>query len=307
MARAYEAADERARRALAGSAVAFGVFDGFHIGHRYLVDEAIVDARRIGARSCVLTFDVDPDELFRPRRLRKLMANGARIDALAASGADAVVVLPFDERFAALSPEEFLSRTFGGAEPAALHVGRDMRFGAGAAGDADALGRWGARAGCRVVAHELVMLDGAPVTATRIRALLADGAIEGAARLLGRPYALEGTVVEGRHEGRDMGFRTANLQVPTELLALGEGVYAAYADVAGVRCKAAVSVGVAPTFAETATANVEAHLIDFDDDIYGERITLRFHSFLRPMIKFDSVEELVSTVMGNIDWVRKNL
>lgn len=304
MASICKAGSDAAARALSGAACAFGVFDGMHVGHRFLLDQARADG---DGRFVALTFDIDPDELFHPERLRKLMGNEARLRALAESGASDVVVLPFTERFAELTPDEFLARTFEGGVPASIHVGCDFRFGRRASGDVEALRAWGGPAGCRIEPHALFAEDGGVVTATRIRLLLASGDVDEAARLLGRPYVLEGTVVEGRHEGRDMGFRTANLQVPTMLLALGEGVYAAYADVAGTRCKAAVSVGVAPTFAETATANVEAHLIDFEGDIYGERISLEFRAFLRPMIKFDSVEELIATVMGNIDWVRNNL
>ena len=304
MANVYSIADAGAADALAGSSCAFGVFDGLHLGHRFLIGEALRDSAE---RICALTFDIDPDELFRPERLRKLMTNESRIRSLASSGVDVVVVLPFSAGFAQLSPEAFLVSTFESAVPASIHVGSDVRFGKAAAGDVDTLRAWGESAGCRVEPHALVSEDGAPVTATRIRALLEAGAVEEANRLLGRPYVLEGTVVEGRHEGRDMGFRTANLQMPAMLQAIGEGVYAAYAHVGGAWYKAAVSVGVAPTFAEEATATCEAHLLDFEGDIYGERISLEFRHGLRAMRKFDSVDELIATVMGNIDWVRNNL
>ena len=304
MANVYSIADAGAAGALAGSSCAFGVFDGLHLGHRFLIGETLRDSAE---RTCALTFDIDPDELFSPKRLRKLMTNESRIRALASSGVDAVVVLPFSPGFAQLSPQAFLASTFERAVPASMHVGSDVRFGKAAAGDVDALRIWGESAGCRVEPHALIVEDGAPVTATRIRALLEASAVEEANRLLGRPYVLEGTVVEGRHEGRDMGFRTANLQMPAMLQAIGEGVYAAYAHVGGARYKAAVSVGVAPTFAEEATATCEAHLLDFEGDIYGERISLEFRHWLRAMRKFDSVDELIATVMGNISWVREHL
>ena len=308
----YKAGEAAGTRALERSVVAFGVFDGFHAGHRFLVERALEDARSRKARSCALTFDEDPDELFRPDSLKKLMSNEARIAALAASGIDDVVVLPFGDRFASMSPEEFLARTFPASLPAAIHLGCDARFGRGASGDVAVLSAWAARRSaetgerCRVAPHELLERDGAPVSASRIRALLADGAIDEANRLLGYAYRFAGTVVEGRRAGREMGFRTANLAVPAMLLAVGEGVYAAYAHVGGQRYKAAASVGVAPTFAE-ATAPCEAHLLDFEDDLYGREIELEFRARLRPMMRFDSVDELVATVMGDIAWVRDNL
>lgn len=303
MANIYKLGSEEALSALDGSSCAFGVFDGVHRGHRFLLESALRDE----GSSVVLTFDVDPDELFRPDTLKKLMSNRVRIESLAESGVDAVVVLPFSHKFAGLSPEEFLSTTFERSLPRHLHVGADFRFGKSAVGTAETLRAWGDAHGCVVRAHDLFSEEGAPVTATRIRTLLGAGSIEDANRLLGHAYALEGPVVEGRHEGQEMGFRTANLHVPEQLDVLGAGVYAAYASVDGVRYKAAVSVGVAPTFADTTTANVEAHLLDFDGDLYGKTIVLEFARWLRPMMKFDSVEELIRTVMGNIDWVRSNL
>ena len=158
-----------------------------------------------------------------------------------------------------------------------------------------------------VRSHELFEMEGAPITATRIRLLLEDGRIEDANRLLGRRYSLRGTVLAGRGEGADMGFRTANLVVPDILRVLGDGVYAAYALVGGARYKAAVNVGVAASFADRATATCEAHLLDFEGDLYGEEVELEFAAWLRPMRKFDDIDELIATVMGNIQWVRDNL
>jgi len=290
-----------------GASCAFGVFDGVHTGHRYLIDCAIECARKEDGRAVALTFDIDPDELFHPERLKKLLSNERRIAMLAQSGVDAVVVLQFTREFAALSPEEFLERTFGGHAPAHLHIGLDFHFGAKAAGSVAELGEWGARSGTHIDAHNLVSEDGKPITATRIRLLLAEPDLEAAEKLLGRRYDIAGKVQAGRGEGADMGFRTANFVQPVNRQVLCEGVYAAYAHVDGQRYKAAVSVGIAPTFAETATATCEVHILDFDADIYDDEITVEFVKHLREMRKFDSTEELIATVMADIDWVRNNL
>lgn len=290
-----------------GSSCAFGVFDGLHKGHRYLLDSAIASARENGARSIAITFDIDPDEVFHPDRLKKLMRNADRIEALAASGVDDVAVLPFTPEFYSRNPEEFLCATFPNGAPAHMHVGEDFRFGARAAGTVDTLQAWGDRVGCEVCAHKLVSADGKPITATRIRLLLLDCKIDEAMRLLGHPYALRETVRKGRGDGADFGFATANLQVKPHDRVLGEGVYAAYAIVGDTRYKAAVSVGVSPTFEAQSTANIEAHIIDFSADLIGQPITLEFVAYLRPMIKFETTEELISTVKSNIDWVRNNL
>ena len=188
-----------------------------------------------------------------------------------------------------------------------IHIGSDFHFGRKAAGNVESLRAWGAERGMEVHGHELVAEGGRPVTATRIRGLLSEGRAREAADLLGRPYTLEGTVRPGRGEGRDFGFATANLEVPPELLAIGEGVYACYAVVDGVRYKAAVNVGIPATFADTAKENIEVHILDFDQDIYGQPIEVEFVEWLRPMRVFDSTDELIATVQSNIAWVRENL
>lgn len=306
MAAVYRVGEDAPRGLFAGTSCAFGVFDGVHRGHRFLLDAARAEARKLGAPFVTVTFDIDPDERFHPERLKKLMGNGERI-ALLAELSDAVAVLPFTERFSSLAPDAFLEATFGGEVPAALHVGSDFRFGAKAAGTVADLDAWGSPHGMAVRAHELLNVDGAPVTATRIRLLLERGCMREAADLLGRRYALRGTVLAGRGEGADMGFRTANLQVADQLRAVGDGVYAAYAHVDGATFKAAVNVGVAATFADRATATCEAHLLDFSGDLYGRDIVLEFVEWLRPMRKFDDIDELIATVKGNIAWVRENL
>lgn len=307
VAKIYRADESFDHAFFSGASCAFGVFDGVHRGHRFLLDCARETARESGGRSVALTFDIDPDEVFHPDQLKKLMTNDERLAMLAQTGVDAVVALPFTREFAASSPERFLVQTFDGTPPAFLHVGFDFKFGARAAGTVDDLDAWGSVEGTHVRAHSLKSEDGAPITATRIRLLLADGAIEEANRLLGRAYFMTGTVMPGRGEGADLGFRTANLVVDDQLRPLGDGVYAAWAVVDGARYKAAVNVGVAATFADRATATCEVHLLDFSGDLYGKPIKVEFLHWLRPMRKFDDLEELIATVQGNIQWVRDNL
>lgn len=172
----------------AGASCAFGVFDGLHRGHRHLIDRALATAE--DGRSCIITFDIDPDEVFHPDRLSKLMPNDARLDALQAAGARDLVVLPFVPQLYTLQPRAFLDSLFGGCPPAHLHVGEDFRFGAKAAGTVEDLRRWAADpargAGTMEVhAHPLLSDDGAPITATRIRLLLQEGKTAEARKLLG--------------------------------------------------------------------------------------------------------------------------
>lgn len=289
------------------SSCAFGVFDGVHLGHQYLLSCAKKTAQYNGGKSIALTFDIDPDEIFHPDRLRKLMSNERRLEALLNSGVDAVVALPFTKSFSSLSPEEFLREMFNGYAPSNLHVGLDFHFGAKAAGSVADLAEWGAAVGTHIDAHNLQSADGAPITATRIRLLLMEHDLDEAQRLLGRRFSMVEKVRPGRGEGADMGFSTANLFIEPNRRVLAEGVYSAYATVEGKRYRAAVSMGVSPVFADKTDATCEVHILDFDQNIYDEYIEVEFVEYLRPMIKFDSTEELIKTVMGNIDYCRNNL
>ncbi len=286
---------------------AFGVFDGVHLGHQYLLECAQKTAQYNGGKSIALTFDIDPDEIFHPDRLRKLMSNERRLETLLASGVDAVVALPFTRSFASLSPAEFLLETFNGHAPSNLHVGLDFHFGAKAAGSVADLAEWGAAVGTHIDAHNLRSSEGAPITATRIRLLLMEHDLQEAERLLGRRFSMVEKVRPGRGEGSDMGFSTANLYIEPNRRVLAEGVYSAYAIVEGQRYRAAVSMGVSPVFADKTDASCEVHILDFDKNIYGEYIEVEFVEYLRPMIKFDSTEELIKTVMGNIAYCRDSL
>ena len=146
-----------------------------------------------------------------------------------------------------------------------------------------------------------------PITATRIRNLLAEHDLVEAERLLGRPFSITDEVQPGRGEGMDMGFSTANLIVPTNRQTLSEGVYGGYAYVNGIKYRAAIAVGVSPVFEDKTKATMEVHILDFNQDIYGDQITAEFVEYIRPMIKFDSVDELIKTILANIEHVRTTL
>ena len=172
--------------ALFGGAVCvIGVFDGVHIGHRYLVEEAKRDASARNCRCVIITFSQDPDELFNATKLHKLQTNAHRINMLATLGASSVAVLPFDEAFAKLTPMQFLQKIFRRHTPASIHVGCDFRFGKGAIGDVSVLKEWGEKTGCEIFAHDLYKIDGEPVTSTRIRHLIEQGENKQANELLG--------------------------------------------------------------------------------------------------------------------------
>ncbi len=283
----------------AGAACAFGVFDGFHLGHRMMIDEVL---RSAGAdtKTVAITFDIDPDEVFAPTKLKKLMTNEQRLAALAASEVDEVAVLPFSLAFAAQSPVDFLENLFGQGAPSVIHVGADFGFGKYGAGKVADMKAWGEPHGMQVVGHELLALDGASITATRIRGLLAEGDIREATKLLGHPYVFSGEVVHGRGSGREFGIPTANLAAPENRFCVGDGVYGCRVPISGKYYNAAVCIGIPPTFAQAAKQQVEVHVIDFDGDLYGETLEVEFVQFIRPNRVFSGVEELVATLQDNI-------
>ena len=292
--------------ALGPSVIAIGAFDGFHIGHQKLIARTVDDARRRGVRAVVVTFDPDPDCVVGPGPAPKLMAPGDRLRALSASGADAVLVVPFTRELAALDHVAFFEDVLGAClDVRAVHVGSDFRLGRGGASDVAVMRSWGSAHGVDVTGHSLVLADGSAVSATRIRVLLADGATEAAASELGRRFMLRGTIGSGRGQGTGMGFPTANIVVDERLVMPADGVYAGLALLQDTVWPAAVNVGLPPTFADRAgSAHLEANLIGFTGDVRGERISLAFGRFLRPSRVFSSTRELIDTVMGNIEDIR---
>ncbi len=276
---------------LKGAVCAVGVFDGVHVGHVAVARRAVAAAAESGVPSAIVTFDVDPDELFAAEGARKLQSNDERIAMLAQLPVDYVAAIPFTRQFAALPPAAFLDDVLGRMEPSRVLVGSDFRFGARAAGDVRMLAEWGRRNAVGVEVVDLLEVAGAPAKSTRIRHLLDDGDVKGASELLGRPFSYAGCVCKGRGDGAS----------------LGDGVYAGYATVDGVRYKAAVSVGIPPTFAEGSRDNLEAHLLGFEGDLYGRDVRIEFVERLRPMRKFDDMDDLVAAVKGDIAWIEGNL
>jgi riboflavin kinase/FMN adenylyltransferase len=266
--------------------VAIGTFDGVHLGHQAVIDDA----------DTVLTFDPHPLEVLHPAALPKLiMPFSVKRDVIDGLGVEELVVIPFDEEFAHRGAEDFIEHVLVERLGATkVSVGENFRFGARAKGDPEMLcGR--DEFETRVV--PLVEVDGETVSSTRIRALVAAGDMEGARRCLGAPFMVEGEVVKGDQRGRELGFPTANF-VPDDRLAIpGHGVYAAFAD--GV--PAAVNVGVRPTFETGRGVLIETYLIDRDEDLYGKTLRVAFVERLRGEKRFPSADDLVAQMRRDVD------
>jgi riboflavin kinase/FMN adenylyltransferase len=269
--------------------VAIGTFDGVHRGHQAVIDDA----------DTVLTFDPHPLEILHPAALPKLiMPFGVKRDVIEGLGVGELVVIPFDEEFAHLPAEGFIDRVLVERLGAArVSVGENFRFGAKAKGDPEMLA---ARPEFETRIVPLVEVDGETVSSTRIRALVEVGDVEAAQRCMGAPFMLEGPVVEGDKRGRELGFPTANLIPDDRLVSPGHGVYAAFAN----GHPAAVNIGVRPTFESGRGVLIEAHLIDRDEDLYGQNLRIAFVSRLRGERRFPSVEELIAAMHDDVEAAR---
>lgn len=288
--------------------VAVGVFDGLHTGHQALVARAV--ARAEGGRCVALSFDPHPDVVLAKefRALAPLTPLPEKHARLAAMGAE-LHVLPFTRELAALSPEAFVdTHLVTPFAPGVLVVGEDFALGRGRAGNVARLRELGATRGFEVEAVPLLVRDGAPVSSSRIRDLLGQGRVAEAAGLLGRRYSLLGRVVHGDAVGRTLGFPTANLRLHEEKCVPALGIYAVWARIEGesVRRPAAMSVGLRPTFGGQ-VRTLEAHLIDWDGDLYGRDLEVEFVEWLRPEMKYEGIEPLIVAIRADVEASRARL
>lgn len=287
--------------------LAIGVFDGVHAGHRDLLADTVAEARRTGSASVALTFDRDPEQVLHPESASPaLLTLDDRVDELCRTGVDIALVVPFTAELAALTAEQFLDDVVASScHPVAVHVGRDFRFGARAEGDLDTLYVWGVENHVEVRPHDLLEVGGVPVTSTRIRALVDTGDVAAAAELLGRPTRVHGHVHAGRGEGADIGFATANVTPLDHACIPGDGVYAGRVRLTdGTTWPSAISVGIPPTFPE-ARDFLEAHLIGYEGDLYGDEVTLEFIERLRAQESFPTRSMLAEAIARDLETTRE--
>ncbi|MBW6524546.1 bifunctional riboflavin kinase/FAD synthetase [Sphingomonas sp. RHCKR47] len=280
---------------LAGGVVALGNFDGFHLGHQAVVARAVERARAAGRPALVATFDPHPVRFFRPDTAPfRLSTLDQRERLFAAAGADATVVFSFDAAFAALTAEQFVDeRLVDRLRVAGVVTGGDFTFGKGKVGDVAALAAYGDALGFTAETVGAVALGGETVSSTRIRALLRAGDPAGAARLLTRPFAIEGVVQHGDKVGRTIGYPTANLDMG-KYLRPAYGIYAVRGRLADGRVlNGAANLGIRPQF-EPPKELLEPYFFDFSGDLYGECIEVELIEFLRPEAKFDSLDALMA-------------
>jgi riboflavin kinase / FMN adenylyltransferase len=298
-----------------GAVVTIGVYDGVHLGHHAVLRlvRELADARGLAA-VCV-TFDRHPAEVVRPESAPRLLTTPEqKLELLDATGyLDLTFVLHFDVARSQEPADDFVREVLVSAARARLVVvGSDFHFGKGRGGDVALLQRMGAELGFEVLGVGLEAAPGGPdragtiYSSTAIRELLAAGDVAAAAELLGRPHEVRGVVVEGDRRGRELGYPTANVAVPSRWCLPADGIYAGtFVAADGVERMTAISLGRRPTFYDAAESSLlEAYVLDFDGDLYGQSVRVRFVEHLRGEQKFDSVDDLVAQIARDVDTAR---
>jgi riboflavin kinase/FMN adenylyltransferase len=298
------------------SVVTIGNFDGVHRGHVSVLTRMVADARAVGAEAAAVTFSPHPAQVHRPREAPELLTGDVdRLELLAETGLDAVLMLEYTLEFAAQTPEEFVRRYLvDGLRARTVVVGRDVRFGRDNSGDIMTMVALGERYGFDVD----VLADVSPQSSHRrwsstwVRELLESGDVAGAARVLGRPHRMRGVVVHGAARGRDLGFPTANLAQSSTGMVPADGVYAGRlrlttpggGGLAPEVWPAAISIGTNPTF-DGVERRVEAYVLDRTDlELYGQEVLVEFVEQLRPTLRFDSVDALVDQMHEDVGRAR---
>ena len=289
-----------------------GVYDGVHVGHRTVISQVRERAAREGAKSVVVTFDRHPLSIVRPEAAPRLLANlDQKLELLESTGVDAVVIVPFNDVQANETPVEFVERVLVNSLAAkVVIVGSDFHFGHMRQGNVTLLKEMGERHD--FVCDPVVLVPRAdgidePVSSTAIRRALAGGEIDTASRMLGRPYEVRGTVVTGDQRGRTIGFPTGNVQIPNGMCMPSDGVYAGlYTRPDGIEYATAINLGRRPTFYANQEASLlEAYLMDFNGDLYGEDASVKFLAFLRSEKQFSGIDELKQQLQHDIEHARQ--
>jgi riboflavin kinase/FMN adenylyltransferase len=286
---------------LTGSWLTIGVFDGIHRGHQEIIRQLTAGAHANGAPAVLLTFDPHPAAVLSGREVKYLTLPDERAEIMAGLGVDVVVTQTFTRGLAALSAEEFMARLKRHLGLEKLFVGYDFALGRNRAGNLIRLTELGLELGYDVHPVAALQLDGQTLSSSLIRQQIAEGAVAEVARKLGRFYAVSGPVVPGDGRGRTIGIPTANVDVPVEKASPANGVYACWANVGGEKRRAVVNIGLRPTFTTgEVLPRVEAHLMDYAADLYGQTVTLEFVERLSGEEKFTSIQALVAQIQVDI-------
>jgi len=285
---------------------AIGVFDGVHLGHQAVISTSARQAKEAGGTPVVITFDPHPAKVLRPQDAPHLLtATQHKIALIRDLGVAHLLVVHFDRNFASTPPEEFVRQLVQHSKPLRqICVGHEWSFGKNRAGNLTLLQKLGAQHHFDVIGIKPVAVNGTVVSSTAIRAAVEEGQLDKAAEMLGREYTILGTVKKGTQLGRKLGFPTANLSAHSEQFP-PNGVYVAEAKLDGSVIRGVANLGYRPTVSATIPERLlELHLFNLDKDIYGEDVEVRFLRYLRPEMKFGSVDELAAQIARDVQQAR---
>jgi riboflavin kinase/FMN adenylyltransferase len=293
---------------LQNSWLTVGVFDGVHRGHQQIIRKLTAGAHANEAPAVVLTFDPHPASVLGGREIKCLTLPDERANLLAGLGVDVVITEHFTRELSMVTAHEFMSRLKGQLGLEQMLIGYDFALGKGREGNATRLTEIGAELGYKVEVIPALSDESGVVSSTEIRKLIETGNVIEAAKLLGRPYSLHGPVIHGDGRGRTINIPTANIAYSREKMIPAKGIYACWAYLNGQKYLAAINIGTNPTFTpDKETPNVEAHLLDFHREIYGEDVQLEFVARLRDELRFSSVDKLLEQIWKDIELTRKVL
>ena len=285
-----------------------GVFDGVHRGHQEILRKLTAGAHAIGAPAVVLTFDPHPAFVLSGREIKCLTTVDERVELFGKFGVDVVITERFTRDLSTVTAYDFMSRLSRQLGLRRLLIGYDFALGRGREGNAARLTEIGAELGYSLEVIPALSDESGVISSTEIRKLVSTGNVSEAANLLGHPYSLRGKVVHGDGRGRRIDVPTANIDYPGAKLIPANGIYACWAWVGEERHRAAINIGINPTFTpDKKTINVEAHILDFNRELYGQEIRLDFVARLRDELKFDSVDSLLKQIWRDIDRTRELL
>jgi len=285
-----------------------GVFDGVHLGHREIIRRLVDGARAGGSPAVLLTFDPHPASALSGQEIKCLTTPDERAELLGALGVDVVITQPFTRELAGLTALEYMTRVRRALDLKHLLVGYDFALGRGREGSANRLAEIGRELGYEVEVVQAVSDESGVISSTEIRKLVSTGNVGEAAHLLGYGYALGGEIIHGAGRGRTINFPTANVDYPSRKVIPSNGIYACWAHLGAEKFMAATNIGFNPTFTpDRQIPSLEAYLLDFDRDIYGQKIKLEFVSRIRNELKFNSVQALIWKIQEDVEKTRERL
>lgn len=293
---------------LKNSYLTVGVFDGVHRGHREIIHKLVHDAHAKNAPAVVLTFDPHPASVLSGKEIRILTTPDERADLLGSLGVDAVITQRFTRDLSTVPAHEYMSRLKAHLGLSHLLIGYDFALGKGREGNAPRLTEIGSELGYTVEVVPALSDESGVISSTEIRKLVSIGNMTEAAKLLGYPYRMSGEVIHGAGRGKKINFPTANVDYAKEKAAPPNGIYACWARLRNERFMAATNIGLNPTFTpERQISSLEAYLLDFDRDIYGEVLTIEFVTRLRQEIRYTTVEALITQIQDDVNQTRNIL